>query len=355
MNRLWNEIIRASIIGFAVPAILLVLAVRLSAQPVHGEQGVVQSTAATEEAQPTETVPPSTACPPTLPPEPTIPEVEPTTPPVPEKVNISVLMNGQVVVMDMEEYLVGVILAEMPASFEMEALKAQAVVARTYALRCSGKHAQGSVCTDYACCQAYIPPEKYLTDYNGTWSGLEKIREAVMATRGQVLTYNGRVIMATYFSCSGGSTEDAVAVWGQDIPYLQTVESPGEEGAAVYADSVTFTAEQFQRRLGTVLDGTPGSWFGNITYTAGGGVDTMEIGGVLYKGTTLRALLGLRSTIFTLRVTENSITIDTKGFGHRVGMSQYGADAMAAGGSTYDKILAHYYRGTKLSLYPFET
>lgn len=356
MNRLWNETIRAAVIGFAIPAMLLTLAVRLSAQPVHGEQGMQPFSV---ETQLPATTSPSASAAQTLPTEPTelseptLPEVQPTEPPVPEKVNISVLMDGQVVQMDLEEYLVGVILAEMPASFELEALKAQAVVARTYALRCAGKHTQGSICTDFACCQAYIPPEKYLTDYNGTWAGLEKIREAVTATRGKVLTYDGKLVLSTYFSCSGGSTEDAASVWGQDIPYLQAVESPGEEYAAVYADSVSFTAEQFQNRLGVILPGTPQSWFGTITYTSGGGVETIEIGGACYRGTTLRTLLGLRSTVFTLKITENTITVETRGFGHRVGMSQYGADAMAAGGSSYSEILSHYYRGTQLTDYPF--
>lgn len=251
---------------------------------------------------------------------------------------------------DLETYLVGVVLAEMPASFEEEALKAQAVVARTYTMRANsagGKHGDGSVCTDHACCQAYIDPEQY-RNQGGTQESIDKITAAVMSTAGLVLTYEGSLIEATYFSCSGGSTEDAVAVWGTDYPYLQAVDSPGEEYAAHYMDTVIFTPQQFQTALGVSLPGEPENWFGTVTYTEGGGVDTMEIGGKTYRGTQLRQLLSLRSTAFSVSGGER-ISITTKGFGHRVGMSQYGADAMALAGNSYAEILAHYYQGTVMT------
>lgn len=263
---------------------------------------------------------------------------------------IPVRTGDTVMQQELEEYLVGVVLAEMPASFEEEALKAQAVVARTYTMRANvtgGKHGDGSICTDYACCQAYIDPEQYRSQ-GGTRESIDKVASAVLATKGQVIIYGGDLIEATYFSCSGGSTEDALAVWGNDYPYLQAVDSPGEEHAAHYTDTVTFTAQQFQTALGTVLSGEPEDWFGAVTYTEGGGVDTMQIGGKSYKGTQLRQLLSLRSTAFTVSVGEN-ILITTKGYGHRVGMSQYGADAMALAGKDYKEILAHYYQGTVLT------
>ena len=163
------------------------------------------------------------------------------------------------------------------------------------------------------------------------------------------MTYEGKLVEATYFSCSGGTTEDAVAVWGTDVPYLQSVASPGEENATYYTDSVTFTAQEFASRLGVNLTGKPASWVCDVTHTVGGGVDTMKIGGLTFKGTELRKLLGLRSTAFTITAMEDTITVQTRGYGHRVGMSQYGADAMAALGSTYDEILTHYYQGTELT------
>ena len=168
-------------------------------------------------------------------------------------------------------------------------------------------------------------------------------------TENLVLSYQGELIEATYFSCSGGSTEDAVAVWGTDVPYLQAVASPGEENAAHYSDTVTFKAEEFASLLGLDLTGAPKSWIGPVSYTEGGGVDTMEIGGVRFKGTTLRSALGLRSTAFSVSCTNDAVTITTRGFGHRVGMSQYGADAMAVNGSTFEEILSYYYQGTELT------
>ncbi len=272
---------------------------------------------------------------------------------LPETVSVPMRLrysNGKTQEMDMEDYLVGVVLAEMPVSFELEALKAQAVAARTYtrkAWETGGKHGDGSVCRESGCCQAYLPEDAYL-EQGGTQEALDKVRRAVALTSGQVLTYQGELIEATYFSCSGGSTEDAAAVWGTDFPYLRSVESPGEESAAHYTDTVTFTPQQFQNALGTELTGYPKSWFGTATYTAGGGVATMTIGGEAYSGTELRSLLGLASTNFTITPGANLI-ITTYGYGHRVGMSQYGADAMAVTGSTYDEILSHYYPGTVLA------
>lgn len=261
--------------------------------------------------------------------------------------------DGSVETWDMDEYLTGVVLGEMPAYFEPEALKAQAVAARTYAAKAraaGGKHGDGSVCMDSRCCQAYCAPETYLAS-GGTAENVEKIRQAVEATSGYVLTYEGELIEAVYFSSSGGSTEDAAAVWGSDVPYLRATDSPGEENAAHNTDTVTFTPEEFCQALGQTPEGNPGDWFGAVTYTAGGGVAEMEIGGKKYTGIQLRQLLGLRSTAFTVTVEEGGIRIETRGYGHRVGMSQYGADAMAASGSTWEEILSHYYSGTTPELW----
>lgn len=250
----------------------------------------------------------------------------------------------------LESYLVGVVLGEMPADFELEALKAQAVVARTYTCRrlLSPKHESAQVCTDPACCQAYVSKNTYLQS-GGTQEGIDRVCQAVEETAGQVLRYQGELIEATYFSYSGGRTEDAAAVWGTDVPYLQSVDSPGEEQATHYIDTVTFTAREFQEKLDLSLTKPVENWLGKVTYTAGGGVATMEIGGREFTGTELRKKLGLRSTAFVMTALQDSITVTTKGFGHRVGMSQYGAEAMAVQGSDYRQILAHYYLGTELA------
>lgn len=261
--------------------------------------------------------------------------------------------DGMVERVDMDTYLVGVLLGEMPADFNEEALKAQAVVARTYAqkrMQTGNKHIQGAVCTAASCCQSYCAPKEYMQK-GGKSEIVEKFRNAVIDTTGQVLTYQDQLIEATYFSCSGGKTEDALAVWGTQIPYLQAVDSPGEEHATHYQDHMQFTASEFVTRLGINLSGIPASWFGNVTYTPGGGVDTIAIAGQVFRGVELRQKLGLYSTAFSIVPAGNTVHIYTKGFGHRVGMSQYGAEAMAVSGRDYMQILAHYYPGTELDSY----
>ena len=260
-----------------------------------------------------------------------------------EPQTIEVWDDGVIKEMELNGYLTGVLISEMPGSFHMEAKKAQAVVARTYALRRmdGGSKHPGAVCTDSRCCQGYTNPD--------TFENRETVasaRQAVEETDGLVLVYDGQLIDATYFSTSGGMTEDAVAVWGSDVPYLQSVESPGEEIAAHYEDVVFFTKDQLEKLLGVSLGN--GKWIGAITYTEGGGVAFMTLGGVGFKGTELRSALGLRSTAFTAAQENGGITFTTKGYGHRVGMSQYGAQAMALEGKCFEDILAHYYQGTAL-------
>lgn len=260
--------------------------------------------------------------------------------------------DGSMTEMDLEDYICRVVLGEMPASFDTEALKAQAVAARTYALRCcvgGSKHPDNAVCTSHLCCQAYCEPEGYIRN-GGTWSSLEKVFQTVADTAGEVLYYNDKLIMATYFSSAGDTTEDARAVWGNSFPYLVPVESP--EGDDPYqGETVTFTADKFQKLLGVKLKGKPSSWFGAVTYTTGGGVDWIRIGETSYKGTELRGMLGLRSTDFHITTTDTSVTFTTNGYGHRVGMSQYGAEAMAVNGRKYQDILTHYYTGAELGVY----
>ncbi len=316
MRPLWKDVLTALFMGMILPGILLNLAVMALEQRVP-----------TAESAPQETMP----------------EMVPLT--------MHLRTSQGTRPMDMDVYLAGVMLAEMPATFEEEALKAQSVAARTYAWKAvvtGGKHGDGTICTDAGCCQAYIAPEDYL-EQGGNQEDLQKIQSAVASTSGQVLTYGDELIEATYFSCSGGQTEAAAAVWGVEFPYLQAQPSPGEENAAVYTDTVTFTLDGFQSALGILLQGDPASWFGIPTYTDGGGVDTLPIGDTVFTGTQLRSLLNLRSTAFTLVVTDDSVAITTRGYGHRVGMSQYGADAMAVSGKTYGQILAYYYPGTQLT------
>lgn len=255
--------------------------------------------------------------------------------------------------MKMDDYLAGVLLCEMPTSFSEEALKAQAIVARTYTIRrieSPSKHENCHVCTNSNCCQGFREEAEFLNN-GGSVSAINKVRSAIQETDNIVLTYHGNLIDATYFSCSGGMTEEAVVVWGKDVPYLQATESPGEEIAPHFADETRYSVEEFARRLALSTNKDPIDWVESVTLTAGGGVDEIVICGSRFMGKELREILNLRSTAFTISYANNVFVIDTKGYGHRVGMSQYGAEAMALIGATYEEILRHYYAGVELIQY----
>lgn len=332
MREAWKQIVMAVILGIILPRLIL-SGVKLFVSGEPEQTGTPEPTQ-TEQTEDSDTEKPS------------VPEAEMSA------VYISVLTNsGAVTVMELETYIKGVVLAEMPAEFEPEALKAQAIVARTYALKRKeqgDRHLHGTICTDSSCCQAFLSEEDYLKQDRGDRASIEKVIRAVQSTAGQVLTYEGKLIEATYFSCSGGRTEDAAAVWGTDVPYLQAVDSPGEEGAKVYYERKYFSGTEFAAKLGKSLTGKPASWLGKVTYTDGGGVNTIFIGGICYSGKELRTLLGLNSTLFTMTADSGGITVETRGRGHRVGMSQYGADAMAVDGKTCQEILSYYYQGTRI-------
>lgn len=262
-----------------------------------------------------------------------------------ESTTVPVEIHGSTQSMSLRDYLIGVLAGEMPADFEPEALKAQAVATRTYTLH----RLEGGLplSDDPAVCQAFSS----ITASVDRWGSqqeqyIRKLTEAVAATDGQVLTYDGKLISATYFSCSGGKTESAQAVWGSSVPYLVSVDSPGEEAAEVYESQVVVDMDTF---LSTLAVESP--TVSDPVYTPGGGVDTITIGGTPFTGTQLRSLFGLRSTMFTITPEEDTVTFHVQGFGHRVGMSQYGAQAMAEQGYDYRDILTWYYTGVTLETY----
>ena len=260
----------------------------------------------------------------------------------------------------LDEYLVGVVLSEMPASFELEALKAQAVAARTFALRQkdNSKHGDCDLCSDSSCCQAWTSKAAIETKLGDSFEYYWKKGEmAVRKTENEVIYYNEKLIDAVYFSCSGGFTEDAIAVWGNDVPYLRSVESPGEENAKVYESKVVISAEEFARIIRSEqpeidLSGNPSGWFGNIERTTGNGVKFIAICGHKFTGIQFRKMFGLKSTCFFVSLTEEGIVFSVRGYGHRIGMSQYGANSMAKQGRTYQEILLHYYTGVEIKKHP---
>lgn len=258
--------------------------------------------------------------------------------------------------MDLGTYLVGVVRAEMPASFEEEALKAQAVAARTYTLyklQTGGNHgAEADICTDSTCCQAYLSEDRARANWGKDADANEKkVEAAVRETDGQVIQYGGEPILAVFHSCSAGQTRAAGEVWLNDLPYLQAVSSPEDTDAIPnYYSRAEFTAEDFKSRVLAVcpeadLTGSVGTWLGSAVTDSAGSVETLTVGGVTVKGSTLRGALGLRSACFTWEVQGEKLVFFVTGYGHGVGLSQYGANRMAKEGVGFREILTHYYTG----------
>jgi stage II sporulation protein D len=260
---------------------------------------------------------------------------------------LRVLIDGEVRDMALEDYVAGVTAAEMPADFAPEALKAQAVAARTYALYCARgrKHADADVCTDPGCCQAWLDGDDSARH--------EKIAAAVEATAGEILCYEGQAVFAAFHSSSAGFTEDCGAIWSE-LPYLKSVFSPETaERVPNYVTRVARSALDFRDTLlyarpSADLSGPPETWIGETERDGSGRTAFVVLGGERFPGTELRSLFSLRSTAFTLSYEDGEFVFTVTGFGHGVGMSQYGAEVMAQRGADYRAILAHYYPGTEL-------
>lgn len=249
--------------------------------------------------------------------------------------------NGQILKIEIEEYLVGVVGAEMPASFNKEALKAQAIIARTYALRASER---GSILTDNSGTQNYKSNEQLRAMWGSSYQTYyQKVKSAVQETKGLYLTYNGVIIDAVYHSTSNGQTENAEFVWGNAFPYLTSVLSPYDTSNSSYSKSVTLGYEVISSKLGMSVDST--SDIQILSKTTGMRVDKILIDGVEFTGVNIRNKLGLRSADFDIVKSDVGLTFTTRGYGHGVGLSQYGANGMANHGYDYASILRHYYRG----------
>ena len=256
--------------------------------------------------------------------------------------------------MPLEAYLVGVTAAEMPVSFPLEALKAQAVAARTYTvyhmLHDGCKQYAADVCTSSACCQAYSSDERMRERWGSDYKAYrKKVAEAVSATAGEVLLYDGEPIEALYHSASGGRTENVEDVYGTKLPYLRSVMSTAEAGTAKLTGKKTMTVQAFCDAVNERWE-KAGLTAGNAEKktvveqtTESGRVQKIRLGGVSVTGRQLRSLLSLDSALFTVSFSAGNVIFETRGYGHGVGMSQTGANVMALGGVTYDKILHYYY------------
>lgn len=265
----------------------------------------------------------------------------------------------------LDEYLYGVVSAEMPASFEEEALKAQAVVARTYTIYKiinENKHNEADICDSASCCQAWISKEDRMAKWNenekdDNWN---KIVSAVESTKGKIITYENEPINAFFHSNSGGTTETATNVWGgTNYPYLQVVSTSGEEGYTQYSSEASFTNEEILQKLKEYYSEIEINFEDEneikiIENTEGGRVKSIKIGNIEIPGTEVRKIFGLRSAMFTIEKTSEGITFKVLGYGHGVGMSQTGADSMAKLGNNYEEIIKHYYTGVEIQDASFE-
>ena len=253
--------------------------------------------------------------------------------------------NGITLKIELEEYLIGVVGAEMPASFNIEALKLQAVVARTYALKTM--KSKGYL-TDTSSTQNYKDNHELQNMWGNSYNTYyNKVKGAVDSTKGIYLTYNGNYIDAVYHSTSNGKTESSNEVWGNYFPYLVSVDSIYDNNNPSFSKTVFFTYEELSSRLN--VDISIDTEFNIISKTEGDRVGIISIGSVEYKGVDFRNKLGLRSADFEIEKTDGGVNIITKGYGHGVGMSQYGANGLAKVGYNYQDILKHYYTNVVIS------
>lgn len=246
-----------------------------------------------------------------------------------------------------EEYIVGVLSGEMPATFPSEALKAQAVAARSYALKHLNKDKEYDV-VDSIKDQVYLDDETLKKNWGNEYiNKINKIKQAVLDTKGEFLTYNNEIINAFFFSTSNGKTENCEEVFSESLPYLKSVDSSWDKNVSpVFNDTKEMSLKEFYNKLG--LEYSDNLNIEIKSYTTSGSIKSIKINNKIFRSTDVRFKLGLRSTYFTIEKVNDNVKITTKGNGHGVGMSQYGAFAMANLGYKYDEILKHYYTNVEI-------
>ena len=262
--------------------------------------------------------------------------------------------------LDIDEYLYGVVASEMPASFQIEALKAQAIVARTYTIyqmiNNKKTHENADICDNYACCQAWIGKEERLSKWEQgeAETNWQKILDAVNSTSGKIITYEGTPINAFFHANSGGKTETSLNIWGGiDYPYLKSVETAGENGYTQYSSEVSITKGDLINKIKEKyedfeIDYTQENCIQILEFTSSGRIKTIKVGNKEIAGTEMRTLLGLKSTNFTFAINGDDIIFSVTGYGHGVGMSQTGADALAKTGKNNEEIIKHFYTNVEI-------
>lgn len=270
---------------------------------------------------------------------------------------------GEIEEIKLDEYLIGVVSAEMPADFEVEALKAQAVVARTYTIYTiihnNQKHGEADICDNSNCCQAWISKEKRFERWeeDKRQSNWDKITNAVNTTAGKIITYDGEPINAFFHSNSGGTTEMPINVWGgSGYPYLQVVETSGEENYSQYSSEAEFSKDEiinkiYEKHNEISIDWNQEKPIEILEYTDSGRVKTIRFGNVNLSGVETRSIFSLRSSNFEVELNNEKVKFKVKGYGHGVGMSQTGSDSLAKQGKNFEEIIKHFYQNVEIINY----
>lgn len=264
----------------------------------------------------------------------------------------------QVEEIEFDTYLYGVVASEMPASYELEALRAQAVVARTYTIYQivnGSKHENADICDSSLCCQAWISKENRLARWEEALRELywNKIVDSVDSTSGRYITYNGEPINAFFHSNSGGQTELPVNVWGGSFPYLQVVATSGEENYNGYNSEVLVSKDELIQKMlakysNFEINFDEVNCIQILDLTESSRVKTMKIGNVSLSGVEARTLFGLKSAKFEFEIIDNTVKFTVIGYGHGVGLSQTGSDALAKQGMNYEEIIRHFYKDVEI-------
>ena len=261
-------------------------------------------------------------------------------------VRVKMVDENKIVLVPFEEYIMGVLAGEMPVSFELEALKAQAVAARSYVMKQMYYNRDKDYdVVDTVTNQVYLDNDYLKAAWKDDYtSKMNKIKLAVINTYNEYLDYNGSVVDAMFFSTSVGKTENSEEIFTTAVPYLRSVDSSWDSISPVYEANYTFDINEFYNLLG--LKYSDKIDIEILSSTSTGRIKTLKINGTYFEASKVVSKLKLKSSYFTIKKVNNLVKITTKGYGHGVGMSQYGAQAMALKGYTYDQILAHYYLGT---------
>ncbi len=253
------------------------------------------------------------------------------------------------------EYVCGSVAAEMPLAYNEEAIKAQAVACYTNAIRQKqlGNTKNGDISDDTATHQGYIDVEQRKEKWGDSFEKYEKkLQEAVKAVEGEALYYDNKPCVAAFCAISNGKTEDAECIWGTAVPYLVSVDSKGDKLSPTYASTVSFTNDEFLKIIeenGASIKNSDIASSVKITEKSDiGTVLKVSAGNKSFTGEEIRKMFSLRSPTFTIKATKNAVTFSVSGYGHGIGMSQYGANYFAENGYNYQEILEHYYTGVEI-------